>query len=78
MVEPLFKSKKAESIFNLLVTGLSAFDGIGSKNYLDAARDAAPWKLGLHLLDPNLLEVDEARLVDVQNEPGPVAALQGR
>ena len=63
---------------NALVAGLCAFHGIGSKDDLNAARDAAPWKLGLHLLDPNFLEVDEAGLVDVQHEPRPVAALQGR
>ena len=63
---------------NALVAGLSAFDGIGPKDDLNAARDAAPWKLGLHLLDPNFLEVDEAGLVDVQHEPRPVAALQRR
>ena len=60
---------------NALVTRLSAFDGISSKDDLDASGDAAARKFSLNLLDADLLEVDEARLVDVQHEARPVAAL---
>jgi hypothetical protein len=52
-----------------LVAGLGALHGVRPEDDFDAAGDAAARKFCLNLLDPHLLEVDEPRLVDVQDEP---------
>ena len=62
--------------FWLPITGLSAFDSISPEDNLNTSRDATSGQLSLDLLDSNLLEVDEARLVHVQNEPGPIVTLK--
>lgn len=57
-----------------VVPGLGIFDGFRPENDLHASGNATPGKLGLDLLNPDLLEVDKARLVDVQDESGAIVA----
>merc|ERR1719209_232787 len=56
------------------VSSLGGLDGLSSEHNLNSSWDATSRQLCLHFLDPNLLEVNETGLVDVEQEPGPVVA----
>jgi len=55
---------------------LGAFNSISPEDDFNTPRDATSGQLSLDLLDSNLLEVDESRLVDVKNKPGPIVTLK--